>query len=224
MSFSKPDVSEILGDLPDLEVDPWVFDHHRPRYNLAPGQGHMLVRAAEGAIRLSPALWGLRRRAGGLHINARQETASQLPPFRGAWQARRCLIPADAFYEWKADEKGARLPFRFHRPDNGVLWMAGIFDEEPEAEEGKKLRFTVMTTSPNQVVARYHDRMPVIFGPADGRAWLSQPLRDLRPAPDDLLVAHQASTRLNKVANDDPDVLVPDASPEEAPGAQLSLL
>src|SRR6185503_18982355 len=111
----------------------------------------------------------------GLLLNARSETVHRLPAFRDALVRRRCLIPVDGFYEWTG-ERGRRRPVCFHRPDGGVLLLLGLYQEEDPRTGEHRTGFTVLTTTPNEVVARLHDRMPVMTSlEAPGaQAWLAE--------------------------------------------------
>lgn len=201
---------------------------YRPRYNVAPSDVHLVLRAQDGRRELVPALWGITPRwsqgpaaaparrgahAGGSAIvNARAETARSKPTFRGAFAARRCVVPADGFYEWTG-AKGARRPFWFHPAEGGLLHLAGLYEAAADAPTGQPhVTFTILTTGPNAEVAKVHDRMPAILTPADVTAWLSGATPEqaealLRPAPPGALIARPVSTRVNSVSNDDPSLL-----------------
>lgn len=192
----------------------------RQRWNMAPGQDAPVV-VLEGGRRLRLHRWGLipawakDPTIGHKMINARADTAPDKPAFRDPFQRRRCLVPADGFYEWKKAGK-AKLPVRFTRSDGALFAFAGLWDEWTSTEGEVVRSFTVLTTEPNALVAPIHDRMPVILTEAGEDAWLNPGAKtaDLRP----LLVAFDAagmraeavSTRVNAPRNDDPSLLVPD--------------
>jgi putative SOS response-associated peptidase YedK len=161
------------------------------------------------------ALWGLlaRRRGQPPAINARAETAPFKPAFQEAFVSRRCVVPADGFFEWKTGPEG-RQPLWFHRPDGKLLLLAGLFDQEPTtSNQPARTRFAVLTTAPNRLLATVHDRMPALLSAPDAASWLVQPEQKLlHPAPDDLLVATPVSLRVNSVRNDDPECLAPPRS------------
>lgn len=199
---------------------------YRPRYNVAPTDPHWIVRMQYEDRELLPARWGLvnswakdRKRAV-QQINARRETLDKQPAFRDAFRRRRCVVPADGFFEWLGS-KAARQPIWFHRPDNGLLLFAGLYESwRPEPSQWERT-FTIITTDPNAVVEPVHDRMPVILLDEQVDAWLHAREDDLdalrgllAPAPDDLLVATPVSPRANSVKNDDPGVLEEMAQPE----------
>lgn len=193
----------------------------RPRWNLAPGQEAPVV-FLEGGRRLGLHRWGLvpawakDPTIGHMLINARAETAAEKPAFRGPFRTRRCLVPADGFYEWRRAGK-ARLPVRFARADGAPLSFAGLWDEW-RSPEGERLRtYTVLTTAANALVAPVHDRMPVILREADEALWLDpsagpEALRGLLvPYDAGAMTARPASARLNSPRDDDPGLLTPEA-------------
>ena len=213
-------------------------DDFPPRYNVAPTEDVPVVRAAAapGADMASPAMrldllhWGLvpswaeDPSAGNRMINARAETAAARPAFRDAMKRRRCLIPADGFYEWKklggqeteqAAAKGRRKPavrkqpYLFRMKGDRPFAFAGLWDTW--WRDGEKLEsFTILTTSPNDLVAPVHDRMPVIIAPEDYARWLD-PARSatdvqdlLRPYDAGEMEAIPVSKHVNVPTNDDP--------------------
>jgi putative SOS response-associated peptidase YedK len=192
----------------------------RPRWNMAPGQDAPVV-VLEGGRRLGIYRWGLipawakDPTLGAKLFNARADTAADKPSFRGPFQRRRCLVPADGFYEWRKAGK-AKVPVRFTRSDGAPFAFAGLWDEWPSPEGGTLRTFTVLTTEPNALVAPVHDRMPVILTEAGEDAWLDPGAKtaELRPllVPYDAagMRAQDASTRVNAVRNDDPSLLTPD--------------
>jgi putative SOS response-associated peptidase YedK len=226
MTLTLGDLDALADELAAvLEVE--ARAQHRPRYNLAPSQPHLLLRLGEADAqgrrrRLGPALWGFPQKGPRpkFLVNARAETAASRPSFRDAFGKRRCVIPADGFYEWRAGPDGKR-PIWFHRPDGGLLALAGLYEELPGAGGVPERRFVVLTTTPNALVAKVHDRMPALLAPDDIEAWLRAPApRLLRPAPEDLLVATPVSRRVNAVAHDDAGCLrgEPDAGGDAASG------
>lgn len=195
-----------------------------PRYNIAPGQDAPVV-LAQGGRRLEPLRWGLipawakDPAIGSRLINARCETALEKPAFRSALARRRCLVPADGFYEWKGLGR-AKVPFRFHRRDKELFAFAGLWDEW-KGPEGRPLRsFAILTTEANASVRPVHPRMPVILYPEDEGAWLDAAatpedlLDGLAPYPPDALTAYPVSRRLNSAQNDDRSLIEPVADPQ----------
>ena len=221
MTLTRADWDEVLLELTETLVPAGVTDiredegaaaYYRPRYNVAPTQAHPILRGVAGPARLGFALWGLLASGRGKApvINARAETVPFKSAFQDAFVSRRCVVPADGFFEWKTGPEG-RQPLWFHRPDGKLLLLAGLFDEElTTAKQPARTRFAVLTTAPNRLLATVHDRMPALLSASDAASWLVQPAQKLlRPAPDDLLLATPVSLRVNSVRNDDPECLAP---------------
>jgi putative SOS response-associated peptidase YedK len=178
---------------------------YKPRYNVAPSDQHWVVRGSEAGRELVPARWAFGRRDGRPMINARSESlhVGRKGPLSKALEERRCVVPADGFFEWTGP-RNARQPLWFHRRDGGLLYLAGLWEEGPDG----KPQFVVLTTEPNKLVARVHDRMPALLTPDRVNEWLAKPAPELLgPAPEALLVADAVSPRVNDVRNDDPGVL-----------------
>lgn len=207
---SIADVADFFG----ARVAPEEAALYRPRYNVAPTQRHWIVRLDAGERRLVFATWGFPSTTGRLLINGRVETAKSRPAFREAWRARRCVVPADGFYEWTGKAR-ERRPRRFH-PGQGLLALAGLY--EPPAVEGGPPRFVVLTTAANEDVAPVHDRMPVLLRREELEPWLAGDFEP-GPIPGGTLVATPVSSRVNSVQNDDPSLIEPVAPPK-----QLTLL
>jgi putative SOS response-associated peptidase YedK len=199
-----------------------------PRYNIAPTQQTLVIRQTDAGRTATMLRWGLipswayGTSIGAKLINARSETVADRPTFRAAWRAkRRCLIPADGFYEWQTEGKHKK-PFRFRRPDNSLFAFAGLW--ESWAEDDKPVEScTILTTSANNVVGQIHNRMPVIFtSRAQFADWLTAddaaPL--LRPLPDDAMVSEPVSDWVNNSRHEGPNCLAP-ATDEE--GGQRGL-
>ena len=148
-------------------------------------------------------------------INARSETIETRPAFRDAFQKRRCVVPADGFFEWTGP-KTARQPTWFHREDSQLLLFAGLYEAWQKEQGAWETTFTILTTAANAVLESYHDRMPVILADRDADDWMDPRApspralkRLLVPAPDDLLIATPVSPEVNNVDNDSPDLLQP---------------
>ena len=230
MTLTRADWDEVLLELTetlatagvgDIRADEGAAASYRPRYNVAPAQRHPILRTVGGPARLGFALWGLLARVRGKApvINARAETVPFKPAFRDAFASRRCVVPADGFFEWKTGPDG-RQPLWFHRPDGKLLLLAGLFEEEPETpDQPARTRFGVLTTAPNSLVAAAHNRMPALLSAGEAVGWLAKTDQHLlHPAPDNLLVATPVSLRVNSVRNDDPACLM--APPQ---GGQMRL-
>jgi putative SOS response-associated peptidase YedK len=163
-------------------------------------------------------------------INARAETVAEKNAYRSAFKKRRCLIPADGFYEWqKVAGQKAKQPFFIHRPDGEPYAFAGLWEtwKGPDGTSDEVLRScTIITTTPNSEMAKIHDRMPVILPPEAWDTWLDRDNEDLEllgkllvPAPPHLIVLRPISTAVNNVRNDSADltdeVVPPPAPPPE---------
>jgi putative SOS response-associated peptidase YedK len=206
-----------------------------PRYNIAPTQPIPIVRLIDGKRQFALVRWGLLPswvkdpKKFTLLINARGESAVEKPAFRAAMKRRRCLIPADGFYEWQAG--GARKqPYFIHRKSGQPFAFAGLWETwtGPNGEELETA--AIVTTAVNKTLAPIHDRMPVIVPPDAFDLWLNSANVDpmtasalIHPAPENWLEAYPISTDVNRVANDNPKLLelfVPGAEP--APTAKLA--
>ncbi|MEX2317368.1 MAG: SOS response-associated peptidase [Pirellulales bacterium] len=223
----------------DLEVRAeQQLELFKPRYNIAPTQEIVVVRADPTDRRrtVTTLRWGLvpswsKEPLGGPpQINARAETLADKPTFRTAFRRRRCLIPADGFYEWQQAASGGRgkkQPFYIHRPDNAPFAFAGLW-EAWTARSGPALpgdavaplsieSCTIVTTAANERLRELHERMPVVLAPADYGLWLDPHVEEpaslahlLAPCGPAELVAEPVSTHVNRVANDGPQCIAPE--------------
>lgn len=193
-----------------------------PRYNVAPTQPVVALRAAAGgAIEGVQLRWGLvpfwarDPGIGNRLINARAETLGGKPAFRDALRRRRCAVLASGFYEWRRDTTG-RTPFYIAAADGRPLAFAGLW-ERWERGEAPLETCTLVTTEANGAMRALHERMPVILAPQAVAAWLApgQPLPTLaallRPAPEDLLTWHEVGRAENNPAHDGADLIRPRA-------------
>lgn len=192
-----------------------------PRYNIAPSQTVLVI--PNRTPRLArPARWGLiphwakDAAIGHRMINARGETVASRAAFRDALERRRCLIPADGFYEWKREGTRRRTPFYLRAHDGQPFALAGLWDVWRPPAGAAVASCTIITTQANDVVAAIHDRMPVILPPAAFDAWLApapQPVAVLQawlaPCPPAWLEAAAVSDLVNSPDNDDPACIVP---------------
>ena len=189
-----------------------------PRYNIAPTDSVPIIRQdSKQPIRTASLLrWGLipswakDASVGARMINARCETAATKPAFREPLARRRCLVPADGFYEWQKTGK-SKQPFCFTLSDESVFAFAGIWDRWRNPAGSWVETFSILTTTPNAVTADVHDRMPVILRPDDYDLWLDPGFQNidgvttlLKPVDAKLMKRYPVSTRVNAVANDDP--------------------
>jgi putative SOS response-associated peptidase YedK len=197
-----------------------------PRYNIAPTDPVLAVRRDEDGSRdLGRLRWGLvpgrwaERRSGPPLINARVETLATQAAFAESFRERRCLIPADGFYEWRSDER-AKRPVWIARPDGDLFAFAGIWAElRPGSGEQPLLSCAIVTCEPNDLIRPIHDRMPVILAPDAEESWLSPELDEdellsvLAPAPDDMLRTVEVNDAVNDVRRDGPELLEPPVEP-----------
>jgi putative SOS response-associated peptidase YedK len=190
------------------------------RYNVAPAQNVLTVREASGGREATFLKWGLVPRwakdpgIGNKLINARSETVTEKPSFREAFASRRCLVPLDGFYEW-ARRGDRKRPFYFHMRDGEPFAIAGLW-ERWEGEGGPLETCTLLTTEANELLAPYHDRMPVILRPEDYEVWIDPDVREremltrlLRPYPHAGMSAYAVSALVNSPANDNPRCVEP---------------
>jgi putative SOS response-associated peptidase YedK len=148
-------------------------------------------------------------------FNARAETLATSGLFRDAFRRRRCLVPADGFYEWRRDGDGRRLPLRILDPDEQPLALAGLWTGRRDAESGEWTRsFTIVTTRPNGFMAAIHDRMPVVVPPDLWARWLDPAPREpgelrvlLEPRDDIPLTAYRVAPLVNNVRNNGPELI-----------------
>lgn len=195
-----------------------------PRYNAAPAQDLPVVRGA--GRELVSLRWGLvprwasRVSASKPQINARGETVDSKPSFRDAFARRRCLVPADGWYEWRGG-RGAKQPYRICRPDGGLFAFAGIW-ERWEGEGADALEtFAIITTGASRDLAHIHHRMPVVVDPAHYGPWLDvdglppERARELlEPAPENAFMAYAVSRKVNNAGYDGADCIAPAAADE----------
>ena len=193
----------------------------RPRYNMAPTQDAPIVRVTDQDRELTMLRWGLvpswsdgpdsRYRM----INARAETVATKPAFRSAFKLRRCLVPADGFYEWQKYEwqktDGGKQPYRIALQDGELFAFAGLWERWGVPRNEIVESFTIMVTEANEFMHPIHDRMPVILEAADYDQWLqgSDVEQLLKPFPSDAMTAYPVSTYVNSPKNDDPACIEP---------------
>jgi putative SOS response-associated peptidase YedK len=198
------------------------------RYNVAPTQPIPIVRLSEGERHFALVRWGLipswvkDPKAFSLILQARSDSVIDKPSFRNAMKRRRCLIPADGFYEWNEDTT-PRRPYVVRPRHGDPIAFAGLWEcwMGPNGEEMETA--AIITTDANRALHHIHHRMPVVVPPAAFDFWLDCANVDaptaaalLVPAPDDLLEAYEISTAVNRVANDTPALLEPLSAQEIA--------
>jgi len=196
-----------LAEMPELS----------PRYNIAPSQPVLAVVAPPRRAALLQ--WGLvphwaRDRTIAMRlINARAESLLDKPAFRDSFRQRRCLIPADGFYEWRRDGR-RKVPMHIRRRDGGVFAFAGLWARWRDPQGAPLASCTIVTTPPNDLVAAIHDRMPAILAPSEYATWLGEeggrdPAALLRPHPGDGWEAVEVGRAVNDARVDGPECLSP---------------
>lgn len=191
-----------------------------PRYNIAPGQDVPVI-IKKSPNRLVLMRWGLiphwakDEKIGYKMINARAETLTEKPSYRGLLKSKRCIVPASGFYEWKeTKEKGGKQPYFIHQKDGDYLPFAGLYDiwKNPEGEE--VYSFTIITTQPTAFMRPIHDRMPVILEPEAEKQWLDPEIQDsqkllpiLHPYDFAPMELYPVSKAVNRAAFDSPEFI-----------------
>ena len=203
-----------------FDLDESVRIEEKPRYNIAPTDPVLAIRRRGGGSREVGRLrWGLLpgrwadRRSGRPLINARAETLDSQPAFRESFRARRCLIPADGFYEWRTDERG-KHPVWISRSDGQPFAFAGLWaalDRDGEPVHS----CAIVTCEPSELIRPIHDRMPVVLDPRAEEPWLA-PQREavelasvLVPAPEGTLVVREVADAVSDIRQDGPHLLDP---------------
>lgn len=211
-----------------VEVAGWFEVEHlpatdlAPRFNVTPTSEAYIVVDDDGVRALQIARWGLipswskdASRASRM-INARSETVAEKPAFRSAFRRRRCLVPADGYYEWQTlGDNGPKQPFYIHSSDGSQLAFAGLY-EDWEGPEGRVRTFCLLTQDAVESLSSIHDRMPVIVQPDSWQRWLDPDSHDVpdlleavRATSSSGLRVYPVSIRVNKPGNDDPALISP---------------
>ena len=228
--FARRSTQEVLADWFGVELEdmPWFA----PSFNVAPQSVQPVVRLNRDSGDREFALlrWGLvpfwakDAKFGYSTINARAEEAASKPAFREALKKRRCLVPADAFYEWMKPNAKLKIPYAIALTSGEPCALAGLWESWRPAEGPSIETFTILTTDPNEVTEPFHNRMPVILEPKDYDRWLEPgdparpPVDLLRPYPADRMRAWPVSARVGNVRNNDPTLLEP-VTPADSAGS-----
>jgi len=202
-----------------IEDDGHAFSDYRPRFNIAPTDQHFIVTSEFERRKVQRARWGLVNRwardnsRASQRINAKAETLEQRPTFSEAFQKRRCVVPADGFYEWTGP-KSKRQPLWIHPRDGGLMLFAGLYESWYPGKNQPEVTFTIVTCPANTAIAEIHDRMPVVLNERAAEDWMNPREQDplslkrlLVPASSDLLSVRPASPLVNSVKNDGPELL-----------------
>ena len=194
-----------------------VFDEmYKPSYNCAPSQ-FLPVITNKNSSQLSFLKWGLipfwakDSKVGFRNINTRAETIDDKPSFRDAFAKRRCLIPANGFYEWKNNKK--RIPFRIALADDELMAFAGIWDQWKDAEGRTITTFSIITTVANSLIRSIHHRMPVILDPKNEEQWLKDDNKTalkklLVPLAADKMLIYEISDLVNSPKNNSSELIL----------------
>lgn len=230
------DIAEKLADVA-LTLDGGEADYDEARFNIAPTQSCVVIRnsfeknTTLAAVRMRWGLvpsWSKATGSQSLLINARSETVSEKPSFRAAYKRRRCLVPADGFYEWK-NQRGSKTPYHFGVGDQELFFMAGIWENWVSEENDQIDSFTILTTFANSLMAGYHDRMPVILKGEKTSIWLHEdvssfPVSKLKeiylPIDAECMFCSPANPEVNSNKAEGPSCLEP---PEEQEDPQFDL-
>ena len=211
-----------LAIVDGLDVRDSRFHNYPPRWNGAPSQELLVIRRNRktGEVSFDPLRWGLipyfcaDPNGGRKPINAKCETVRTLPTFRDAYRRRRCILPVDGFFEWKAIKgQRAKQPYAIGMKDGSPFGLGGLWENWKNPATGEWVRtFAIITTDANEMVAEIHDRMPLILAPNDYARWLGEepdPGDLMRPFPAEPMRMWPISTRVNKPENDDPSIVEP---------------
>ena len=195
-----------------------------PSFNVAPQSFQPVVRlnGETGERELTIMRWGLvpfwskDAKASFSTINAKSETVATSPAFREAWKARRCLVPADWFYEWQKLDEKIKQPYAISMKDDGMFAFAGLWEKWKDKTTGQVLRtYTILTTDPNELMEPIHNRMPVIIPPKDYERWMAPidpphlPVDLLRPYPAEEMRAWKVAKAVGNTRNNDASLVEP---------------
>jgi putative SOS response-associated peptidase YedK len=190
----------------------------KPRYNIAPTQLVPVV-TSQSPKGFSFFYWGITPEFGRNKpvsqklINAKAESVHQKMTFKSSFKQRRCIIPADGFYEWKKLGKKTSIPHRFTLREGGLFSFAGIWDEYETVDGENQHTFLILTTEPNELVSEVHDRMPVVLTQETEKKWLNsysseeELLEILKPFSANEMLSYPVSTLVNSVKNDSPALI-----------------
>jgi putative SOS response-associated peptidase YedK len=219
---------ELSERLTNVALDTNFLEHFRPTWNAAPSQTLPVIVEDHGKVEVRAMTWGLipkwtrpGERPKVAPINARSETVAEKPMFRSLVRRRRCLVPANGFYEWKRSP-GGKEPHYIEPAKGQLMLFAGLFDEAKDVDGSPLESFSIITTEANDAMSTLHDRMPVILDDDDFETWLDrdltefEPLRRLlRPAPDGSIEIRAVSRDVNNARHNGADLIDPIDDPDE---------
>ncbi|WP_209330326.1 SOS response-associated peptidase [Lunatimonas salinarum] len=195
-----------------------MLEPFQPRYNIAPTQLAPVI-TSDSPMGFSHFYWGItpefarNKPVAQRFINARAETIRETASFKNSFRKKRCLVPADGFFEWKKMGKRTKIPYRFTLLDEGLFAFAGIWDEYENTEGEVQHTFLLLTTAPNGMVNEVHDRMPVILDRDAESTWLNPSTSEetlvalLRPYAEENMLSYTVSPLVNHISNDSPAVI-----------------
>jgi putative SOS response-associated peptidase YedK len=215
----KTDSNQLEKEFGVVSIDEAVI---RPRFNVAPTQTVPVVVELDGQRVVNGFRWGLipswakEASIGSKMINARSETIAEKPSFRNAFKRRRCIVPANGFYEWQKTATGPKQPYLFFPREREMFAFAGLWEEWLDKDSGELVETcTIITTSANETMAPFHDRMPVILENKDFAQWLDGNDQDtvslqelLKPCGPDVIGFYPVSRAVNSPSNDSEELIV----------------
>ena len=197
-----------------------VPQNFQPNYNASPSQLLPVITSDEPEG-ISIFYWGLapslskNKNVSERIINMRSEIINEKPVLRRALQSRRCIVPADGFYEWKKIGKKTNIPYRFRRKDKSLFAFAGLWEEYEDVSGFNYHTFSIFTITPNDLISEMHDRMPVILNQSSEKIWLSKNsgetelINTLKTFPSDQMEAYTVSSKVNSQLNNDATLILP---------------
>jgi putative SOS response-associated peptidase YedK len=213
---------ELSERLTNVSLDTHFLEQFRPTWNASPTQTLPVLVEDDGRVEVRGMSWGLipkwtkpGEKPKVAPINARSETIAEKPMFRSLVKYRRCIVPANGFYEWKRTADG-KQPYFIEPAEGELMLFAGLFDEAKQANGDPLESFSIITTESNGTMSELHDRMPVILDDEDLEAWLDRDLTEfeplehlMRPAPDAAIEIHAVSKDVNNTRHNGPELVEP---------------
>lgn len=217
------ELSETLRQIPFQS-----FFDFQPNWNAAPTHQLPVIIDVDGGLQMHPMQWGLipgwvkpGEKPKVAPINARSETIAEKPMFRNLVKRRRCLVPANGFYEWKRTG-GPKQPYLIHLVDQPIMLMAGLYDVRTGDDGEDQPTYTIITGPSNDTMAEIHDRTPVFIHPEDIEQWMDPDIQEigpleplLQPIANEEITMYPVSTAVNSVKNNRPELIEPVAVQEE---------
>ncbi len=217
VALNKDDLIKILNNRYDINEE--EIDYELPRFNVAPSDNVLSIINDGKNYRVGKLQWGFipfwAKDDKFISINAKAETLSSKPMFKDAYKNKRCTILADGFYEWKK-ENNRKIPYRFILKDQNIVPLAGLWSPFIKTDGTKIFTCTIITTTPNELMAPIHDRMPLILTKENEKIWLNPEITDddllnslLKPYPSMQMDAYEVSSIVNNPKNSSPDCIKP---------------